>query len=350
MKKSTNEIQSPECFGSVHAKVFEIILIIGFVSSLILLTVCFVLTMWFFKYSTYIFAIEIVLLGLNFLAVIFAIILRVWRSDGSASGTNNSAAFCVSIMIIIIIIISLLGSIACDILVSYIINFKYLYVFEIINTKNIWDDDEDSNSRRNLEMDISSSSLVFSEQLSGSEIVFDSSTIDISIDTILPAISDLSNSIDSTVVNELSQESNIPIETDTSINTQKQDDDDDLQELLNDLGIKELPDENLFKIFGKIFNKCDKYFEDTMENAHDDDDFDLEKIEKKENFAQLFSYISMSYNGLIQCVCLINLIFIIKRIKSRSDFGSGMQSQIGVSSFQNMLGNNRKSKLSKKKR
>ena len=39
------------CCGSTHAKVFEIILIIGFSSSIVLLTINLVLTMWFFKFA-----------------------------------------------------------------------------------------------------------------------------------------------------------------------------------------------------------------------------------------------------------------------------------------------------------
>ena len=55
----------------------------------------------------------------------------------------------------------------------------------------------------------------------------------------------------------------------------------------------------------------------------------------------------MSYNALIHFISLICLIFVIKRIKSKTNFGVGVPQEMGVSSFQNMLGNNRKS-LTKK--
>ena len=95
--RKINAISNLECCRSIHAKVFEIILIIGFISSLILLTVNLVLTMWLIKYSIYIFIIEIVLIGFNFIASILAIILRAWRSNGSVENKNNSSSYCISI-------------------------------------------------------------------------------------------------------------------------------------------------------------------------------------------------------------------------------------------------------------
>ena len=53
------------CCGSTHAKVFEIILIIGFSSAIVLLTINLVLTMWFFKFAYSIFYIQIGLIALN---------------------------------------------------------------------------------------------------------------------------------------------------------------------------------------------------------------------------------------------------------------------------------------------
>ena len=112
--RKINAISNLECCRNIHAKVFEIILIIGFISSLILLSVNLVLTMWLIKYSIYIFIIEIVLIGFNFIASILAVILRTWRSNGSVENINNSSSYCISIIILLIIIISLLGSFAID--------------------------------------------------------------------------------------------------------------------------------------------------------------------------------------------------------------------------------------------
>ena len=114
-----------------------------------------------------------------------------------------------------------------------------------------------------------------------------------------------------------------------------------------EIKVEDLPSDNMLKTFNKIFNKYDNYFEENMKNIHNYED--LKKIDKKENNAKLFSYISLSYNALIQIICLITLIFILKRINSRSNYGLGVQAEIGVSSFQNIIGNNNKSKLIKGK-
>ncbi len=114
-----------------------------------------------------------------------------------------------------------------------------------------------------------------------------------------------------------------------------------------EIKVEDLPSDNMLKTFNKIFNKYDNYFEENMKNIHNYED--LKKIDKKENNAKLFSYISLSYNALIQIICLIALIFILKRINSRSNYGLGVQPEIEVSSFQNIIGNNNKSKLKKRK-
>lgn len=121
------------CCGKIHAKICEIILIIGFISGAIFITINFAMTMWFFKFSLYLFAIEIALLALNVFCVIFSILLRVWRSNGSVMKGNNSSSHCISICIIVILIINILGSLAEDAL--------FYFIFYILNMD---DDDEDN--------------------------------------------------------------------------------------------------------------------------------------------------------------------------------------------------------------
>ena len=340
-----NRLQDSGCCGGVHAKVFEILLIIGFITSFILLTVSFVLTMWFFKYSTYIFAIEICLIGLNFFAIILAIILRVWRSNGTVNNINNSSSFLISILILVILIISLLGSIANDLLTSYLLEFRYMYFLYFL-----FNDEEDENNRRILEELGSSSS--YNENSSG-EIISNSLESGLSSESI--SIQDSKTVYITELSSENGQVLQIPSESICEDCPGKNSHGENeypeypksLEYLENLFGITKMPDENLIKIFQKIFNKYNDY----LENIEVDEDLEImdfiDKQGKKENFAKLFSYISNSYNAFIQIFCLIILIFIIKRIKSRSDYGSGIPSQIGVSSFQNMLRNNRNSKLVK---
>jgi len=120
------QIQAPTqmpCCGSVNAKAFEILLIIGFILSTAGLTVNFILNMCIFKYSYSIFSLEIVLMALNVFCLIFAIVLRVWRSNGSVLTTSYSSSLCLSSVILVFSIISLLGSGALDGLFYYTIDF-----------------------------------------------------------------------------------------------------------------------------------------------------------------------------------------------------------------------------------
>ncbi len=63
------------CFPHYSAKLFEIILIIGFLLTIILLIINLSLTEWFFKSSTSLFILEILLLVLNTSSIILSIIL-----------------------------------------------------------------------------------------------------------------------------------------------------------------------------------------------------------------------------------------------------------------------------------
>ena len=115
------------CCGSVHGKCFEILLIVIFTLGITILIVNLILTDWQFKLSYYLYIIEIILIAFNGLCLIFTIILRYWRSNGSVLNTNYSSSNCLSIFIIILIIINLLGSIAEEILFYFV---YYLYSFE----------------------------------------------------------------------------------------------------------------------------------------------------------------------------------------------------------------------------
>ena len=313
-----------------------------FISSLILLTVNFVLTMWFFKYSTSIFAIEIVLLAFNFIASILAIILRAWRSNGSVI-KDNSSSYCISIILLLIIIISILGSITTDVLVSYIINFKFMIWAYLPNFRNL--------EENSISLEESGSNFESNQ----TEISYDSFGVEANLTYETENISDsgVINSIDNEInttgimINEsdYNKETDNNIESDNdSQNNHGTDDDDDEGDDEGDHGVLDFPSESKLKAFSKIFNKYENYIKKLFESEEFDD---LEDIVKKENFSQLFSYISMSYNALIHFISLICLIFVIKRIKSKTNFGVGVPQEMGVSSFQNMLGNNRKS-LTKK--
>ena len=113
----------PMLCGSVHAKIFEILLIVGYILSFVGLVVNLVLTMYCFKYSYSIFSLEICLAALNIFCLIFAILLRVWRSNGSVNTTLNSASLTLSSVILVLAIIILLGSGAEDGLFYYTISY-----------------------------------------------------------------------------------------------------------------------------------------------------------------------------------------------------------------------------------
>ena len=125
------------CCGSVHAKIFEILLIIGYILSIGGLAVNIVLTMYCFKYSYSIFFIEIGLAALNLVCLIFAIILRVWRSNGSVQTINNSGSLCLSSVILVFSIIILLGSGAEDGLFYYTISFLTRDILKEISDTNV---------------------------------------------------------------------------------------------------------------------------------------------------------------------------------------------------------------------
>ena len=89
--------------------------------------------MYIFKYSYSIFSLEIVLMALNVFCLIFAIVLRVWRSNGSVLTTSYSSSLCLSSVILVFSIISLLGSGALDGLFYYTIDYLTGDIFDKID-------------------------------------------------------------------------------------------------------------------------------------------------------------------------------------------------------------------------
>ena len=139
----------PGCCPRTNAKVYEIILIIGFLLTLILLIINLALTIWFFKFSSSLLAIEIVLLVLNVLSIILSIILRIWRSNGSVLHENFSSSNAVAILNLVFVIINFLLSIVEEVLFSLTFAYMTFSYFSIYNNLNKFHDDVDWN--RNLE-------------------------------------------------------------------------------------------------------------------------------------------------------------------------------------------------------
>jgi len=123
------------CCPSIHAKIFEIILIIGFTLSLISLTVKLIILIWCIKYSYSLLIIGIILMALSTISLVLSIILRVWRSDGSVFNTKFLSSFSIAIINLVLVIINLLSSIAEEVLFSFVISSFNL----------IFDDDDSDN-------------------------------------------------------------------------------------------------------------------------------------------------------------------------------------------------------------
>ena len=98
--------------GKVHAIVFEIILIFGFMIGIGTLLAYFMQTKWFIKYSDYLLYGVYGLIAINFLSLILIIILRIMRCNDSVLKNQSSTSHIISIIILILIIINFLCSIA----------------------------------------------------------------------------------------------------------------------------------------------------------------------------------------------------------------------------------------------
>ena len=141
------------CCPSIHAKIFEIILIIGFTLSLILLTVKLIILIWCIKYSYSLLIIGIILMALSTISLVLSIILRVWRSDGSVFNTKFLSSFCIAIINLVLVIINLLSSIAEEVLFSFVISsFNLIFdddvsdhLIDIMEYLNIYSEEEVAN-------------------------------------------------------------------------------------------------------------------------------------------------------------------------------------------------------------
>ena len=124
------------CCPSIHAKIFEIILIIGFTLSLILLIVKLIILVWCIKYSNSLLIIGIILMALSTISLVLSIILRVWRSNGSVFNTKFLSSFCVASINFVLVIINILSSIYEEILFSFVISIFILYFDDEDNEEN----------------------------------------------------------------------------------------------------------------------------------------------------------------------------------------------------------------------
>ncbi len=126
------------CCPNSHAKCFEIILIIGFILSLVILIVNLILNIWCFKAFDVILAFNIIPIGLNGISAILSIILRLWRSDDSVFKNNFSSSSSVAYLLLVVVIINLLSSISEEVLYSFIYYYFY-YEKKIVELyENLW--------------------------------------------------------------------------------------------------------------------------------------------------------------------------------------------------------------------
>ena len=281
-----NENNNQGCCPSVHAKIFEIILIIGFILPIILLIINLVITLWCFKCSYSLFIIEIGLLVLNFICFIISIILRCWRSDGSVLKENFSSSNSAVIFNIVLVIINILASITEDVLFSFVISFLALYL-----------DKE------------------FSDYILG----FD--------------IKDLEDSINdyNSLISRFEQYGMLSPEI-------RNDFEDELKK--SKIILKK------GKRFVKIMNKnYQKKLFSFLENINDSEKAE-DIITKRIKTLKILPWITINFNIFMQLLMLIFLIIIINRIKLRSDFGFS-QSKNDESFKNRMIG---KSKISNKRK
>jgi len=128
--------KNESCCPSLHAKIIEIILIIGFTLSLVSLTVNLIILLWCIKRSYPLLIIGIRLIALNTISLVLSIILRAWRSNGSVFNTKFLSSYCLAIINFVLVIINLLSSITEEVLFSYVISIFSLY----------YSDDEDNHA------------------------------------------------------------------------------------------------------------------------------------------------------------------------------------------------------------
>ena len=117
----------------VHAKIFEIVLIVGFVICEIFLIVNLAVNNWFLKYSSSILAFEVLLVLFTFFCLIISIILRIFRSNGTVFNSTYNISYYISIAILILVIINILFSVDEDAL------FYYVYAYITFSENNLED-------------------------------------------------------------------------------------------------------------------------------------------------------------------------------------------------------------------
>ena len=120
--------KNEDCCPSLHAKILEIILIIGFTLAFVSLTVNLIILLWCIKRSYPLLIIGIRLIALNAISLVLSIILRAWRSNGSVFNTKFLSSYCLAIINFVLVIINLLSSITEEVLFSYVISiFSFHY-------------------------------------------------------------------------------------------------------------------------------------------------------------------------------------------------------------------------------
>lgn len=254
----------PGCCPRTNAKVYEIILIIGFLLTLILLIINLALTIWFFKFSSSLLAIEILLLVLNASSIILSIILRIWRNNGSVVNENFSSSNAVAIFNLVVVIINFLLSIVEEVLFSLTFAYMIINYFSIYNDLNKFAfnfNDDDFNYYGNDDDD------------------FDYDDDD--------------------------------YEWNNNLNWEDWGDEEDYGTLngFNDIKKKA---KNFYKIMDKL---------DWGKKDFDFDDDNLEGVVKKLNILKILPWIAFNFNILIQFIMFIFIIILIGRIKRKSDFG-----------------------------
>ena len=301
------------CCPAVHAKVFEIILIFGLLSTIVLLIIYICLTIWLFKYSTSILAIEIVVLILNVFCFIFSIILRILRSNESVFNNCYGGSMCMSIFSIILLIINFLCSIAEEVLCYYIITFvkmngeDYIY-FQCLEyyqeLKNIFDLNvpRGFDSFRNLEEFYQYSNYI--DYYNPYEYYDNDEPYYYGGLDIYSRFCDL---------DEFNDVDDIDIAIDKGKKVKK-----------------------IWDYFFKIVNKLG----DSI-----DDEISEEELNNKIKIMKVLPYVCINFNMFVQLLAFMLIIILIKRITIKSHYGypqpQGIQTTNGLpSSFQNQIANN----------
>lgn len=159
-KKNKDKDNESGCCDGIEAKIFEIILIVGFFLGVAALVVNLVLTLWCFKHSLYLFITEIGLAGLNVVNIILAVILRIWRSNGSVFKSNLSSSKIITIISLVILIINFLGSAGEDVLFYFLTS--YLNLFKDINFNELGRVQEEPDPEPEGDLDGDYEFLIFS--------------------------------------------------------------------------------------------------------------------------------------------------------------------------------------------